>query len=96
MRIGQASTSNELRIKRLTVSYYGRPEHYAYSEGCSTGGRQGYKIAQTHPAEYDDYLNCMPASNRTRFITNELSPQIVMQQDLSGPMAVAKLNASAH
>jgi Tannase and feruloyl esterase len=82
-----------VKTKRLTASYYGRPERYAYWEGCSTGGRQGYKIAQTHPADYDGYLNGMPAFNWTRFITNELYPQIVMQQDLGGPMAVEKLNA---
>ena len=82
-----------LKTKALTKGYYGKRQRYAYWEGCSTGGRQGYKIAQEHPKDYDGYLNGMPAFNWTKFITNELYPQVVMQRDLGAPMAVAKLNA---
>ena len=85
---------NELAIKTkaLVQRYYGRTERYAYWEGCSTGGRQGYKMAQEHPEHYDGYLNGAPAFNWTRFITNELYPQVVMQRDLGGAMTPAKLN----
>jgi feruloyl esterase len=82
-----------LKTKELTKGYYGKRQHYAYWDGCSTGGRQGYKIAQTHPDDYDGYLVGAPAFNWTRFITNELYPQIVMQQDLGAGIAIAKLNA---
>ena len=82
-----------LKTKALTKAFYGKPERYAYWDGCSTGGRQGYKIAQEHPEDYDGFLNGAPAFNWTKFITNELYPQIVMQRDLGGPMSVGKLNA---
>jgi Tannase and feruloyl esterase len=82
-----------LKTKTLTKAYYGQRQRYAYWEGCSTGGRQGYKIAQEHPGDYDGYLNGMPAFNWSRFITNELYPQTVMLRDLGAPMAGAKLNA---
>lgn len=81
-----------IKTKALVQAYYGRSERYAYWEGCSTGGRQGYKVAQEHPEHYDGYLNGAPAFNWTRFITSELYPQVVMQRDLQSPMSMAKLN----
>ena len=82
-----------LKSKTLTRAFYGQKQKYSYWEGCSTGGRQGYKIAQEHPADYDGYLVGAPAFNWTRFITNELYPQIVMQRDLGAPMSTAKIDA---
>src|SRR5262252_3232196 len=81
-----------LKTKALVQGYYGSSAKYAYWNGCSTGGRQGYKIAQTHPDDYNGYLVGAPAFNWTKFITNELYPQIVMQRDLGGPMSAAKLS----
>lgn len=82
-----------LKTKALTRSYYGKKQRYAYWQGCSTGGRQGYKIAQEHPGDYDGYLSEMPAFNWTRFITNEAYPQVVMQRDLGAAITPAKLGA---
>jgi hypothetical protein len=82
-----------LKAKSLARAFYGKQQKYAYWDGCSTGGRQGYKIAQEHPADYDGYLVGAPAFNRSRFITNELYPQIAMLRDLPAPLSAAKLNA---
>jgi feruloyl esterase len=84
-----------LKTKALVQRYYGKSAQHAYWNGCSTGGRQGYKIAQIHPDDYNAYLVGAPAFNWTKFITNELYPQIVMQQDpgLSArPITSDKLN----
>jgi feruloyl esterase len=82
-----------LKTKALVQAYYLKTQQYAYWDGCSTGGRQGYKIAQTHPEDYNGYLVGAPAFNWTKFITNELYPQVVMQRDLGSPIAAAKLTA---
>jgi hypothetical protein len=82
-----------LKTKALARGFYGKRQKYAYWNGCSTGGRQGYKIAQEHPGDYDGYLVGAPAFNWTRFITNELYPQIVMLRDLPVPLSGAQLNA---
>src|SRR5262249_615713 len=81
-----------LKTKALVHDYYGKSAQRAYWNGCSTGGRQGYKIAQNHPDDYNGYLVGAPAFNWTRFITNELYPQIVMLQDLPAPLPAAKLD----
>lgn len=81
-----------LKTKALTNAYYLKTQKYAYWQGCSTGGRQGYKMAQSHPEEYDGYLLEAPAVNWTRFITSELYPQVVVQRDLAGNLSNAQLD----
>src|SRR5207247_2499807 len=49
--------------------------------------------AQTFPKDYDGILAGAPAFNWDRFIPAELWPQIVMFQDLGGPISTAKLTA---
>ena len=73
-----------VKTKALTQAYFGKPAAYSYRDGFSTGGRQGHKEAQANPADFDGILAGAPAFNWTRFITNELYPQIVFQRDLGG------------
>lgn len=35
--------------RTLAEAYYGAPAKYSYYDGCSTGGAQGYALAQFHP-----------------------------------------------
>ncbi|MDN7356248.1 tannase/feruloyl esterase family alpha/beta hydrolase [Acetobacter senegalensis] len=73
-----------LKTRALARVYYGHSARYAYWDGFSTGGRQGLMEAQAYPDDFDGILAGAPAINWTRFITNDLYPQIVMQQDLDG------------
>ena len=73
-----------LKTKALAAAYYLKAQKFAYWDGCSTGGRQGYKIIQNHPDDYNGYLVGAPAFNWTKFITAELYPQVVFQRDLGG------------
>src|SRR5437879_1687795 len=82
-----------VKTKEITKSYYGKAAKYSYWDGFSTGGRQGHKLAQLHPEDFDGILAGAPAFNWTRFITNELYPQIVYQRDLGGtPLTASQLN----
>ncbi len=83
------------KTKAVVRAFYGKAHRRAYFDGYSTGGRQGYKLAQKHPKLYDGILAGAPAFNWTNFITAELYPQVVMQRDLGAPIAVAKLNAAS-
>jgi hypothetical protein len=73
-----------LKTKALSAAFYLQAQKFAYWDGCSTGGRQGYKIIQNHADDYNGYLVGAPAFNWTKFITAELYPQIVYQRDLGG------------
>jgi hypothetical protein len=82
-----------VQTKALAAAYYGKAHRFAYWDGCSTGGRQGYKLVQTHPTDYDGYLVNAPAFNWTKFITAELYPQTVIQRDLGGVAPTAAQHA---
>ncbi len=73
-----------VKSKALAKAYYGSPPAYSYWDGGSTGGRQGLKEVQVNPNDFDGILAAYPAINWSKFITAELYPQIVVQQDLGG------------
>ena len=39
--------------KSIAEQYYGVPPRYSYYDGCSTGGAQGFALAQFHPELFD-------------------------------------------
>lgn len=80
-----------IKTRQLTQAYYGRPASHAYFEGCSTGGRQAHKYAERFPADYDGIVAGAPGINWSRFLTSDLSLQVVMQRALGGPIDPAKL-----
>ena len=80
------------KTKLLAKAYYGVAQDRAYWDGFSTGGRQGYKIAQKYPKDFDGILAGAPAFNWSKFITAELYPQVAMQRELGAPIVGAKLN----
>jgi feruloyl esterase len=71
-----------LKSKALVKLYYGRQQKFAYFDGHSTGGRQGWKIAQDYPDYYDGYLLAAPAISTNKFGLNSFYPQVVMKADL--------------
>ncbi|WP_095407409.1 tannase/feruloyl esterase family alpha/beta hydrolase [Mongoliimonas terrestris] len=81
------------KTKALAKLYYGRPHEFAYWDGFSTGGRQGLKIAQAFPGDFDGILVGAPAINWTRYHTAGLYAQIAMKQELGELIAPEKLDA---
>lgn len=81
-----------LLSKAATRAYYGMAPAYNYWNGCSTGGRQGYVLAQELPGELDGILANAPAMYWTRFQTAQMWGQIVMKDLVGGPIAAAKMN----
>src|SRR5438874_3825171 len=78
---------------KLAEVYYGMDPVRKYWMGCSTGGRQGHYQAQNFPQDFDGILAGANAFNWDRFITAELWPEVVMNQEVGAPIASAKLNA---
>ncbi|MFI4931145.1 MAG: tannase/feruloyl esterase family alpha/beta hydrolase [Burkholderiales bacterium] len=84
-----------LLSKSIAASYYAVQPAYNYWNGCSTGGRQGYLLAQELPHELDGILASAPAMYWTRFQTAQMWGQIVMKDLTGGPIAAAKLNQAS-
>ena len=78
---------------KLAKAYYGMEPVRRYWIGGSTGGRQGHYQAQNFPQDFDGILAGCNAFNWDRFITAELWPAIVMNQEVGAPIAPAKLDA---
>jgi hypothetical protein len=81
-----------LFMKSVAESYYGMKPLYNYWNGCSTGGRQGYLLAQELGTELDGILANAPAIYWTRFQTEQMWGQIVMKDLVGGPIPGDKLN----
>src|SRR5688500_16237250 len=77
--------------KAIAGTYYGAKPAFNYWNGCSTGGRQGYVLAQELGTELDGILANAPAIYWTRFQTAQMWGQIVMKDLVGGPIAGAKL-----
>src|SRR5262245_59938818 len=78
---------------QVAQTYYGQTPARKYWMGCSTGGRQGHYLAQNFPKDFDGILGGAPAFNWDRFITAELWPQVVMNNEVHAVIPAAKLNA---
>ena len=68
----------------LTGQYYGRKQDYNYWNGCSTGGRQGWEMAQKYGDLFDGILAGAPAMYWNRFQTGSLWPPVVVRSLLPG------------
>jgi len=80
-----------LRSKSLATAYYGMQAAYNYWNGCSTGGRQGYLLAQELGNELEGILANAPAMYWTRFQTAQMWGQIAMRELTGGPIDPKKL-----
>ncbi|KAI1800175.1 tannase and feruloyl esterase [Daldinia bambusicola] len=76
-----SNSLNELSIigKAITESYYGKPPAYSYWNGCSQGGRQGFKIAEKYPNAFDGIVASAPAVDFAGLGVADHWPQVVMK-----------------
>jgi Tannase and feruloyl esterase len=72
--------------KQLVQAFYGQPPAYSYWNGCSTGGRQGLRMAQDYPDDYDGILAGAPAIHWDRFQAGQIWYQVVQLRDNGGPI----------
>lgn len=75
--------------KRLVREFYGRTQDYAYFEGCSQGGRQGFMSAQRFPGDFDGIVAGAPAFNYQGLnAAGTWNLQRVFRDNLVGNLAV--------
>ncbi|HEU4618080.1 MAG TPA: tannase/feruloyl esterase family alpha/beta hydrolase [Gammaproteobacteria bacterium] len=61
-----------LKAKDVIEEHYGKPQQYAYFNGCSTGGRQGFMEVQRYPDDYDGVISGAPVFNFTHLHMGQL------------------------
>jgi tannase/feruloyl esterase len=62
--------------KEVARAYYGRAHDFAYFQGCSTGGRQGFQEVQRYPDDYDGVISGAPVHNIGVFMSGIWRTQI--------------------
>jgi hypothetical protein len=72
--------------KQLVNAFYDQKPVYSYWNGCSTGGRQGLRMAQDYPGDYDGILAGAPAIHWDRFQAAQAWYWLVQQLDNGGPI----------
>ena len=72
--------------KQLVEAFYGQGPTYSYWNGCSTGGRQGLRMAQDYPGDYDGILAGAPAIHWDRFQAAMLWHTIAQVHENGGPI----------
>jgi len=82
--------------KQLAQAFYGQLPQYSYWNGCSTGGRQGMRIAQDFPGDYNGILAGAPAFHWDRFQAYQIWPEVVMRLEAGGPISAAKQNLATN
>lgn len=88
--IRNAMKQQVLLSKAIAKTYYAMQPRYNYWNGCSTGGRQGYVLAQELGRELDGILANAPAMYWTRFQTAQMWGQILMKDVVGAPIPAAK------
>ena len=76
--------------KAIAATYYGLAPARNYWDGCSTGGRQGFALAQRYPEELDGWLVGAPAVNYGRFRIAQIWGPVAMKELTGGPISSAK------
>jgi hypothetical protein len=89
--IRNAIKQQVLLSKSVANTYYAMTPAYNYWNGCSTGGRQGYLLAQELGGELDGILAAAPAIYWTRFQTAQMWGEIAMKGLIGAPVSPAKL-----
>jgi hypothetical protein len=80
--------------KSISEIYYDNAPAWNYWDGCSTGGRQGFALAQNYPEELDGWLLGAPAVNYGRFRLAQIWGQLAMKDLVGGPIESCKLAAA--
>jgi feruloyl esterase len=61
-----------VKAKVIVDAFYGNGPRYSYFDGCSTGGRQGFKEAQRFAADYDGIIAGAPAADGTHIAVGRM------------------------
>lgn len=73
-----------LAAKQLIQNYYGRPQDYAYFDGCSTGGRQAAVSAERYPNDFDGIVGGALFNNAVEVAMEQLWSSAVFFYDTNG------------
>ncbi|KAF2011108.1 tannase and feruloyl esterase [Aaosphaeria arxii CBS 175.79] len=78
--------------KSIAKAYYGREQNKTYLQGCSTGGRAAYQMAQQFPADYDGIVAISPSITGSRLYESIGNPTLILNNDKHEPFTTTQLS----
>jgi feruloyl esterase len=82
-----------VHAKELLTAFYGHPQHKAYFDSCSDGGREALMESQRFPEDYDGILAGAPANNWAHMLTSGIDVLQTTLRDPAGYISSMKLPA---
>ncbi|KAI1390757.1 feruloyl esterase [Hypoxylon trugodes] len=82
-------------VKKIAAAFYGKAPKYSYYEGCSTGGAQGFALAQFHPHLFDGIVAGSPGNWYSHLALSFLWNAQVTQGSSSLPQSTLNLITQA-
>jgi feruloyl esterase len=78
--------------KTLVALFYGEAAKYSYYAGCSTGGAQGFALAQLHPHMFDGIIAGSPGNWYSHLALSFLWNGLKTQANWPTPFILLKMN----
>ena len=88
---GRAIHEMTVKAKAIAEGFYGNPPRFSYFQGCSTGGRQGLKEAQSYPNDYDGIIVGSAANPRSTLALWQTWVGVVALKDPESRIPAEKL-----
>lgn len=80
-----------VNAKVLIAKFYGDGPKHSYWNGCSTGGKQGLKEAQSYPEDYDGIIAGAPANNWVALLSSDMMNSVAMLKEPASRIPPPKL-----
>lgn len=86
-----------LVAKAITAAFYGRPPAHAYFVGCSKGGQEAFKEAQSYPSDFDGIVGGGVANQWTDLFASFMWTEnlnLASRESYLSPADIAKIGAA--
>jgi feruloyl esterase len=80
-----------VKAKATIAAFYGAGPKLSYWNGCSAGGKQGLREAQSYPADYDGIIAGAPANNWVALLSSDMMNSMAMLKDPASRIPIDKL-----
>jgi len=70
-----------VKAKAIIAAFYGSAPKLSYWNGCSSGGKQGLKMAQKYPEDFNGIIAGAPANNWVALLSADMRNSVALLKD---------------
>ncbi len=80
-----------VKAKAIIAAFYGSGPKLSYWNGCSSGGKQGLKMAQKYPEDFNGIIAGAPANNWVALLSADMRNSVALLKDPASLIPADKL-----